>query len=325
MMRWCPTIQRRCKSLKFGWNLRSNCTVSPFRSDPSERTPKEWNRWSYPNLRRKFLDELGKKLNYKSYEDWYHVKQEDFTKNGGVTFIKRYDNSPYKILSAVYTEYEWKPHKFSTVPRGYWNSLHHQRLQMDEIAKKLQVKEWEDWYSVHSDDIALHGGGGLLDIYRSVLRLLENVYPEHPWYPYKRQSQGTSKTQNKLFRSVMEMFPRSNDIFLNYIHPAIQRKDTTDPKHQIELDIYIPSLAVAFEYQGEQHYPEEQNSVLFFGEIARDQDKKEACKANGVVLIEVPHWWDRTTESLVATVHQEAPNLVPHPGKGKPIPKTKPS
>ena len=55
------------------------------------------------------------------------------------------------------------------------------------------------------------------------------------------------------------------------------------------LDIYVPSLNVAFEYQGEQHY---EPMKMYGGEeglLSRqrlDQRKRELCAANGVTLIE---------------------------------------
>ena len=55
------------------------------------------------------------------------------------------------------------------------------------------------------------------------------------------------------------------------------------------LDIYVPSLRVAFEYQGEQHY---EPISIFGGEEGlmsrqrQDQRKRELCKVNGVILIE---------------------------------------
>lgn len=54
-----------------------------------------------------------------------------------------------------------------------------------------------------------------------------------------------------LFRHLEELFPSLHDIHINYLHPLMRFKDTGKP---IELDLYIPSLSLAFEYQGEQHY-----------------------------------------------------------------------
>ena len=54
------------------------------------------------------------------------------------------------------------------------------------------------------------------------------------------------------------------------------------------LDIYIPSLRIGIEYQGEQHY----RPIEFFGGedafndlVRRDKQKEKLCKENGVQLI----------------------------------------
>ncbi len=62
--------------------------------------------------------------------------------------------------------------------------------------------------------------------------------------------------------------------------------------YQLELDGFSSELALAFEHQGSQHYKE----VAYFHssersletQQARDHEKRELCKLNGVDLIEVP-------------------------------------
>jgi hypothetical protein len=57
-----------------------------------------------------------------------------------------------------------------------------------------------------------------------------------------------------------------------------------------ELDIYIPSMKLAFEYQGIQHY---QFSGLFGQPYkCRDHIKKILCEMEGIILIEIPFTWD---------------------------------
>lgn len=47
----------------------------------------------------------------------------------------------------------------------------------------------------------------------------------------------------------------------------------------MELDVYIGSLHLAFEYQGEQHYRPMHWTTGNFGEqIIRDDEKKRACE-----------------------------------------------
>ena len=66
----------------------------------------------------------------------------------------------------------------------------------------------------------------------------------------------------------------------------------------MELDVFIPSLSLAFEYQGKQHYQE----VGVFNPSRtyqqRDEEKRILCASNNIKLIEVPYWWNRTQESL---------------------------
>jgi very-short-patch-repair endonuclease len=58
------------------------------------------------------------------------------------------------------------------------------------------------------------------------------------------------------------------------------------------LDIYIPELRLAIEYQGQQHY---KSVGLFGGDEAlsrtkeRDHRKRELCDANGITLIYFRH------------------------------------
>jgi hypothetical protein len=44
----------------------------------------------------------------------------------------------------------------------------------------------------------------------------------------------------------------------------------------------------------------------------------------GISLIEVPYWWDRTPESLAATIYAQRPDLFTKAPIGKPIPSTPP-
>jgi hypothetical protein len=39
----------------------------------------------------------------------------------------------------------------------------------------------DDWYTITRNNIIAHGGGGLLDRFGSVLKILKDVYPAHNW------------------------------------------------------------------------------------------------------------------------------------------------
>ncbi len=83
--------------------------------------------------------------------------------------------------------------------------------------------------------------------------------------------------------------------------------------------MYVPSLALAFEYQGERHYHFHYLAGNPTKRKLRDHIKKQIATANGLTLIEVPYWWDMKRESLAATVYHHRPDLFHFPVDGLPM------
>lgn len=107
------------------------------------------------------------------------------------------------------------------------------------------------------------------------------------------------------------------EIYEEFIHQDLSFQSG----RSFQFDTFVPKLKLALEYQGEQHYYQ----VYPLGQLdqiqRRDQEKRTACKAHEINLIEVPYWWDRTKESLAATISQIMPHLnIPLPPNIKPIP-----
>ncbi len=167
----------------------------------------------------------------------------------------------------------------------------------------------------------------------SFVRTLQALYPNYNWNLQKfaglhhkwRQKTPMSKVQYLLFQHVKQMFPE----FLtesNY-------KFSFDSNGSCELDvslclfysltflIFIPNLALAFEYNGEHHYrsvsmyPTLQDCILLnrFEVLEKvqqnDQVKRQICDNNGITLLVIPYWWDKTKESLAQTLHAVRPDI----------------
>ena len=61
----------------------------------------------------------------------------------------------------------------------------------------------------------------------------------------------------------------------------------------LELDVFVPSLRLAFEYQEQHHYIPSDNvfrSSNYYTQ--RDAMKKQLAEAKGITFITVPCWWD---------------------------------
>ena len=96
----------------------------------------------------------------------------------------------------------------------------------------------------------------------------------------------------------------------------------------IEFDIWIPSMQLALEYQGEQHYHDNYSAFGSSGEASlyqeRDLEKKRLSREAGIVLVDVPYWWDYRKSTLTATIAKYRPALreqyFPNEEIGIPIP-----
>jgi len=151
----------------------------------------------------------------------------------------------------------------------------------------------------------LRGSGFLYG--RNLIEALKIVFPNEEWGNKDLFSRRNKKSRQRwLFLKVQEIFD-SHEIFEDFKHKEMSQK----AGYSIELDLFIPKLNLAFEYQGEHHY--EENPKGGFGSFEsqqfRDQKKKQICSEHGIELIIIPYWWENKIESLKSTIFKEYPNI----------------
>ncbi len=92
--------------------------------------------------------------------------------------------SIYTILSIVSScsRYSWDVNGFQKLPRGYWLDKKQQRLFMDDLAKRLHVKEFDDWYKISRSVLEsnFRKSKVLLSMHKSLFHALTRIYPEYP-------------------------------------------------------------------------------------------------------------------------------------------------
>jgi hypothetical protein len=117
-----------------------------------------------------------------------------------------------------------------------------------------------------------------------------------------------------MMRVLRQIFPTAC-IEENFFHPDMIFETS---KRKAQIDAFISSLAIAFEFQGEQHY-----GAHIYGHTSRsisnDAEKRSFCSKLGVTLIEVPFWWDKSKEQLESAIARVRPDIIQHVVKGKPF------
>ena len=115
--------------------------------------------------------------------------------------------------------------------------------------------------------------------------MLRTVYPQHCWNmnQFGKLGHGAKSAQKILVRAIQQLFPTHglsckviifSDVEEDYKHP-----DLIHPSgNTMELDVFIKSLSLAVEYQGEQHYsPQYWTGNDLAQQKKRDKEKREAC------------------------------------------------
>eukprot|EP01114_Cavostelium_apophysatum_P022095 TRINITY_DN7884_c0_g1_i1.p1 TRINITY_DN7884_c0_g1~~TRINITY_DN7884_c0_g1_i1.p1 ORF type:complete len:873 (-),score=176.06 TRINITY_DN7884_c0_g1_i1:3235-5853(-) len=254
--------------------------------------------WEDHANQRSYFHLLSEVLNYQEFDDWYSIRASDITSNGGSTLLKLCDGSPSAALRAVFPEHQWELWRFSALPVNFSQNEANVKHFLDKFEENLQIKSPSDWYRVSGQQLQDFGGASVIEKVGGLQAMLAKRYPNYQWDESKFFGRGKKAAQRWLLLTVKDLLG-SREVFENFRHPSLVFSRSKEP---LELDIWVPSLALAFEYQGQHHY----NDIFYFGAQKnfneRDTEKKELCENSGITLVEIPYWWDRRRESLLATI-----------------------
>ena len=119
------------------------------------------------------------------------------------------------------------------------------------------------------------------------------------------------KNQTQLFNIIQSLFP-DHDIRFDFKHPELRFKKSN---FRMELDIWMPEIGIAIEYQGEQHFHETNFggnydvTQALESQKSRDQEKREACLEIGISLLEVPYTWENTHDWVKEFLRENRINI----------------
>eukprot|EP01126_Amoeba_proteus_P048742 TRINITY_DN5656_c0_g1_i8.p2 TRINITY_DN5656_c0_g1~~TRINITY_DN5656_c0_g1_i8.p2 ORF type:complete len:261 (+),score=63.65 TRINITY_DN5656_c0_g1_i8:875-1657(+) len=251
------------------------------------------------------MDWLGRKLKISKFGDWYKISSETFSVHGRF-FTSSYGSNRWKMLESIYPEHSWSPWEFSVCSKNFQNEENFFSLlpkYFTFMEKELKIENPMDWYRIGTRQLeqvsgmsCIFGGGGIMDKLQELLNLF---YPNVEWDKSLLLSREKRAEQGHLLKLVRELFPKF-EILENYKSPNM----VYESGRSVELDIFIPHLSLALEYQGVQHY----KSSAYFGSSLvrsyRDEQKRKLCHEAGITLVEIPYFWDRSKKSLIEALQK---------------------
>ncbi len=296
-----------------------------------------WKPWKFAITHQGFWDDIVHHRHFLNYiskerlelqhpEDWYKLESRQLTDMKGLSFLNEYNGSLYQALTTVYPEYDFHPWRFIRTPRRFWIDPNNQRLFLDYLKQQCKIETVEDWLKISHNELRKHGGSPLLNQYESIAHAVNQIYYNHnsnypsskstTTLPSKEQQllieanaylQLSSKPERQIWKHLQTLHI-ANDWLLGYKHPQLMHSRS---ERLMELDFFSPSLRLAIEFQGEQHYQQTHRGVLS-QQQARDNEKRLECIRNGITLIEIAaNRWDGKLPTLKRIIQEERPDVIP--------------
>jgi len=225
-------------------------------------------------------------------------------KGGGALILLYYKGSLIRAVQTIYPEHDWHVWKFlnTKMPKG-WQDDRTSDLVLSDLAKRVGITNHDDWYRVSKNDIRRCRAMDLVTARGGLMKILSEVYPNHGWIQRRFTNHPRKWSQWQLFKIIKQLLPYV-EVIENYVHPFLQFSESG---RRMELDIYVPTLKLAVEYQGLHHY----QGIFFVSPDLqkRDQEKRRACQLQGITLIEIPYWWRHEKASIKDTLNVYRPDI----------------
>eukprot|EP01122_Echinamoeba_exundans_P006013 TRINITY_DN16232_c0_g1_i1.p1 TRINITY_DN16232_c0_g1~~TRINITY_DN16232_c0_g1_i1.p1 ORF type:complete len:124 (+),score=35.66 TRINITY_DN16232_c0_g1_i1:183-554(+) len=110
----------------------------------------------------------------------------------------------------------------------------------------------------------------------------------------------------------MSIFPREKileEYSSSQLTVATSTSAGTNAK-PLQLDLYLPKLKLAFEFQGEHHFDDYFKVGGSSNMRDRDSEKKAICVRAGISLVEIAADWDGSVASVLSAINSQAPDIL---------------
>ena len=237
---------------------------------------------------RRMMEEMFEKLGLKELDDWVTVSRMKFFRVGGRRLAEYYNYDMKSLLQSVYPHQQWKFSNLKFRPfTHYYKSLSFSLIKLKELKEKFDIEQKRDWYRLPLNP------DWQINLYHS----LKLIYPNERWARSLFEFRSKKTNQRILYVHIKKIYTRHR-VFENYRHPQLFFSDMP-----IELDIFIPAVNLALEYQGEQHF-DDMPAGFSNNEhsLSRDSEKEILSTLHSISVVHIPFWWDRSLPSLLSSL-----------------------
>jgi len=276
----------------------------------------DWH-WKYPpfalwktrETRRDFFLQLALEYNLNSFHHFYNITSQMIKSFGGSGMLhNKYNDVIHNAISSLFPHHDWKLWKFKQAGlSSFWRDCGNWRCFLSDLMMKMDVCSLIDGFSIFQKELIVkEGGGGMLRSSGANIHfIISFAFPEFSYSCEKSQTKGEIDfsgffeksfgvkieenggkeeswnierlTQRFLFSLTKCLFPHDESLIEEYCESSLS------------LDIFLKSLNIAIEYQGEQHYFD----ALFFMQhfphtMSNDLNKQLKCANLGISLITIP-------------------------------------
>jgi hypothetical protein len=306
------SLQRALETLypEYSWGFRNKISVNWNQFKEREPVPDPQLGWRVVQNQRAFLEKLTQKLKINTSDDWYQLTVKDIHNHGGLGLLNGYyEGSLHKALEVLYPEIPWEFEFTQRRTKEFWNSVENQRSYFTEyLANRNGDVSWHQissgirrsaqFWMCYCNLKARYGQVRTTQSYISLL------FPEYSFDGRQGPSPGPqfplSKGERDVF-SYLDSLKLASDWQFNYKHPDLIHSRSG---RLMELDFYSPSLQLAIEYQGMQHYLQQgwRSTEPLEGQQMRDEEKRNQCREAGIHLLEIDcrMWLKRSPEEKLS-------------------------
>jgi hypothetical protein len=138
------------------------------------------NTWKDFENHCRYVKWLEAKLGISDPSGWYNYDTRIADLNHGNGLIANYYQGVlFRLLKAVYPDYNFKMYKFKKTPDGYWADAVNIKNYLADLFEHLRYSKTHDWYNVTREDFLKFYGGGLIDRKSCYKLIMENI--EYDW------------------------------------------------------------------------------------------------------------------------------------------------